>query len=251
MTSQEFSPRESLERVLARWWIIVLITALGGIAGWTFHFLKPPIYEASAVITINMDFTKRELTQYEEDYAFAAAGAIIASTGVKNQVVAEAQARGLPTDINRLQRQMFLEEKQSVWELHIRDQDPKVAAKLANIWAEKADGALSVALEHALRAEQIQDQINSITSSQSAASGSSGLSIETQAALQDLSNELVQEKRLTKGVISIMTFALSETATAPETPALYNLANLVLAGACIGFIISLWVVNSYKVQRCD
>ena len=99
MTSQEFSPRESLERILARWWVIVLITVLGGIVGWTFHFLQPPIYEASAVITINMDFTKRELTQYEEDYAFNAAGAIIASTPVEDQIVSEARAQGIPIDI--------------------------------------------------------------------------------------------------------------------------------------------------------
>jgi uncharacterized protein involved in exopolysaccharide biosynthesis len=251
MRNQEFSPRESLERILARWWVTVLITVMGGIVGWTFHFLKPPIYEASAVITINMDFTKRELTQYEEDYAFNAAGAIIASTTVKDQIVSEARAQGILIDTSQPQRAMYSEGKQSVWELRVRDRDPKVAAGLANIWAEEAVEALDVALRRALRAEQIQDQISSITSGQSTASGSSGLNTEIQTTLQGLTDELVQEKRLTQGVISIMTFALSETATAPEKPALYDLANLVLAGACIGFVISLWVVNSYKVQRCD
>jgi uncharacterized protein involved in exopolysaccharide biosynthesis len=251
MTSQEFSPRESLERILARWWVIVLITVLGGIAGWTFHFFHPAIYEATAVITIDMDFTKRELTQYEEDYAFNAAGAIIASTPVEDQIVSEARAQGILIDTSQLQRERYSEGKQSVWELRVRDRDPKVAAGLANIWAEKAAEALDVALRHALRAEQIQEQISSITSGQSTASGSSGLNTEIQTTLQGLTDELVQEKRLSLGVISIMTFALTETATVPETTALYNLANLVLAGACIGFIISLWVVNSYKVQRCD
>jgi uncharacterized protein involved in exopolysaccharide biosynthesis len=249
MRNQEYSPRESLERILARWWVIVLITVLGGIVGWTFHFLKPPIYEASAAITINMDFTKRELTQYEEDYAFNAAGAIIASTPVEDQIVSEARAQGILIDTSQLQRAMYSEGKQSVWELRVRDRDPKVAAGLANIWAEKAVEALEVALRHALRAEQIQDQISNITSGQSTALGSSGLNTEIQTTLQSLTDELVQEKRLTQGVLSIMTFALTEAASVPEHPVLYDLANLVLAGVGIGFIISLWVVNSYKVQR--
>ncbi len=76
MKDQEFSPRESLERAFERWWVIVLLTALGGMAGWAFHFFLPPVYEATAVITVNMDFQKGKLTQYEEDYAFNAAGAI-------------------------------------------------------------------------------------------------------------------------------------------------------------------------------
>jgi capsular polysaccharide biosynthesis protein len=251
MTSQEFSPRESLERILARWWVIVLITVLGGIVGWTFHFLKPPVYEARAVITINMDFTKRELTQYEEDYAFNAAGAIIASTPVKDQIVSEARAQGILIDTSQLQRAMYSEGKQSVWELRVRDRDPKVAAGLANIWAEKATEALDVALGHALRADQIQDQIDSITNSQPNAAGSPGLSAETQVALQNLSDELLQEKQKSRGMISIMIFAFDGSALVLENPILYDLANLVLAGACIGFVISLWVVNSYKVQRCD
>ncbi len=249
MRSQEFSPRESLECILARWWVIVLITVLGGIVGWTFHFFHPPVYEATAVITIDMDFTKSKLTQYEEDHAFNVAGAIVASTPVEDQVVSEARARGILIDASQFQRTRYLEGRQSVWQLRVRDRDPQVVAGLANIWAEKAVEALDIALGHALRVEQIRDQINSITSSQPAASGSSGLSEEAQAAIQDLSNELVREKRLSSGVISIMTFALTETASAPEKPVLYDLANLVLAGAIIGFIISLWVVNSYKVRR--
>jgi uncharacterized protein involved in exopolysaccharide biosynthesis len=64
MTSQEFSPRESLERIFARWWIVVAMAILGGVVGWAFHFFHPPVYEATAVLTVTMDFPQRELTQY-------------------------------------------------------------------------------------------------------------------------------------------------------------------------------------------
>jgi LPS O-antigen subunit length determinant protein (WzzB/FepE family) len=246
MKDQEFYPRKSLELAFKRWWVIVVLATLGGIAGWAIHFLRPPVYEATAVITVSMDFQKGKLSQREQDYAFTAAGAIANSTEVKSLIIAEAQAYGFPLDINRLSEQMFLERKQSVWEFHIRNWDPETAAELADLWAEKALGALNVDLRHALRADQIQDQISSITGSQPA-SGSSGLSAETQAALQTLSDELLQEKQMSQGVISIMKFALTGSAVVPQDPALYHLADLVLAGACIGFIISLWAINSQKV----
>ncbi|MGA2490126.1 MAG: Wzz/FepE/Etk N-terminal domain-containing protein [Anaerolineales bacterium] len=247
MKDQEFSPRKSLERAFQRWWVIVLLTALGGIIGWAIHFLQPPVYEATAVITVNMDFQKVKLTQGEEDYAFNAGGAIGESSEVENQIVTEARADGFPIDINHLTAQMFLERRQSVWEFHIRNRDPKTAAKLANKWAEKALYALNAALGSAIRADQIQAQIDNINRNPATA-GSPALSSETQATLNNLSDELLQEKQLSQGVISIMKFSLTGSATVPQKPALYNLADLVLAGGCIGFVISMWVASSYKVM---
>jgi len=248
MNNQEFSPREALERAFKLWWIIVLITVFGGISGWAFHFINPPMYEATSFITVNMDFQKRQLTQYEEDYAFDAAGAIGTSDEVENQIITEAKKSGLPVEIDQPQQQMFIERKQSVWELHIRNRDPEIAAELANIWAEKFYGALNVALGHAVRADQIQTQIDAINSSLSA-TGSSVPSSDAQTALKNLSDELLQEQQSSQGIISIMKFAQTGSAIAPQSPVLYRLANLILAGACIGFVVSLWVVSSYKVQR--
>lgn len=250
MRNQEFSPREALERAFSRWWVIVLVTVLGGMVGWAFHFFNPPMYEATSSMTETMDFTKRPLTQYEEDYAFNVAGSISVSDDVENQIVKEANALGIPIEINQLKQQMFIERKQSVWELHIRNRDPEMAAELANIWAEKSYAAVDAALRHAIRADQIQTQLNAIKNSVFA-SGPLVLSPEDQNTLMNLSDEFLQEQQLSRGLISTMKFALSGSATAPQKPALYNLAYLVLAGACIGFIVSLWVVNSYKVRRHD
>jgi uncharacterized protein involved in exopolysaccharide biosynthesis len=248
MNKQEFLPLHIVKNTFDSWWIVVLIMTVGGIGGWIFHFFQPPVYEATAVITANIDFQKRELTQYEEDHAFGAAAAILTSTGVKNQIVTEAQRNGISINVNQLQQQMFLERRQSVWELRIRNRDPEIAVKLVNWWAENADKALYVALEHAIGADQIRDQISSLIGRQSG-SGSFGLNSEFRVTLSDLSNDYLQEQRLSLGLISIMKFAITGLATIPERPILYNLSNLVIAGAFIGFIVSLWVVNSHKVKR--
>jgi len=248
MKNQEFSPRESLERAFSRWWVIVLMTVLGGLVGWAFHFITPPVYEATSSLTANMDFQQRQLTQYEEDYAFDSAGAISMWEDVENQIIAEAKLRGLPIELDQLRQQMFIERRQSVFELHIRNHDPQIAAQLANIWAEKYYAALNGALVHAIRADQIQAQIDAINGSLSA-SGSPVLGPDAQTSLKNLSDELLQEQQLSQGIISIMKFAVTGLAAVPQRPVVYYLANLVLAGACIGFVISLWVVSSSKVQR--
>lgn len=245
MNDQEFYPRKSLELAFQRWWVIVVLTTLGGIAGWAVHFIRPPLYESTSTITVSMDFQNRKLTQREQDFAFSASGAIGSSTQVKDQVIAEAQAQGFPIDLNHLEQQMFLERKQSVWEFHVRNRDPETSAELANLWAEKAIEVLNADLAHALRADQIQAQINTLTGSQPA-SGSSGYSPEIQASLKTLSDDLMQEKQSSQGIISIMKFAQTGSAIAPKSPALYDLAGFVLAGACIGFVISLWAAGSHK-----
>jgi len=258
MKNQEFSLYESMERALARWWMMVILMIMGGITGWIFHLFYPPVYEAKAVITINMDFAKRQLTQYEEDTAFNAAGAIITSSDVKNLVIAEAQVNGYSIDLSRIQRDFYLEEKQSVWELRVRDRDPKVAAALTNIWAEKATNALDLALYHALQAEQLQVQIDGLENCLAGTSGQAASTQmdckdysqeELQAMLQDQTDKLVQEKKSSLGFIPIMAIGLTELASVPEKSAIYGQANLVLAGACIGLVVSLWVINTLKVSH--
>jgi len=77
-----------------------------------------------------------------------------------------------------------------------------------------------------------------------------GLSQEVlQALLKDQNAVLVIEKESSLGIISMMTFTLTGLAGVPETPVIYGQAGLVLAGAFIGLLISIWVVNSLKVSR--
>ena len=263
MNHREFSPRETMERVLAGWWIVLILTILGGVAGWLFHFFQPPVYEATAGITINLFFDKRELTQYEADTAFNAAGAIISSTWVMDSFIATAHNRGLsPQDITRIQENTSIEAKESVWELHVRDRDPEVAAEYANLWASIAEQSMNDALKHALLAEQLQNQIDrlqsclpSITPEPGPVTAPKECQIysleEINARVQGWAIEMADEQRLSQGILSITTISLNHSASIPEKPVLFNLANLVLAGACIGFFVSLWVTDIPKVRRSD
>ncbi len=260
MKNQEFSPLDSAERALAHWWVMVVLMVVGGLGGWVIHLFLPPVFEAGAVVTVSMDFEKRELTQFEQDYAFGAARDVIASNSVMNIVIADAQSNGYSIDPARFHRDFYLEGRQSVWELRVRDRDPNIAAALANIWVGAATDALDAALTHSLLADQIQAQITGLENCFAGVTQHAGLipmdcrglSLDMiEARLQEKTTALLLEKKSGLGLISIMTFGQTEAATAPAAPSIYGQAGLVLAGAFIGLIVSFWIISLLHQARRD
>jgi hypothetical protein len=153
-----------------------------------------------------------------------------------------------------------LEGRQSVWDLIVRDRDPNAAASLANIWAQISTDALNSALTHALQADQIQIQIFGLenclagttpqtVSIQLECKGYSNQVIEKM--LKDLTTSLVNEKNSSLGIISIMTISLTGSAGVPQAPILYGQGEIVLAGAFIGFVVSIWMIVILKVPHHD
>jgi capsular polysaccharide biosynthesis protein len=260
MKNQEFSLYESLERVLARWWMMVILMIIGGLAGLVLHLFLPSIYEAKAVVTISMDFDERPLTQYEEDYAFTAAGAIINSSNVLNPVIADAQSKGYSLDPTKIADHFFLERKQSEWELRVRDPEPQVAAALANSWAQSAIDKLNAVLTHSIRAEQLQVQDDGLKNCLAGVPTQvappqldcKALSQDqVQVMLHDDAAELVKEKNASLGIIPIMSFSLTDLAGIPGSPTVYGQGGLVFAGAFIGFLVSVWLINTFMVLHHD
>jgi hypothetical protein len=266
MDDSEFTPIENIKSVFSHWWILVGFAVVGGVIGWLFHFLQPPIYEATARITVSMDFSERELTQYEQDYAFSSAGEIIISSTLKDQILAKALATGISISSTQLRQQMFSEGRQSVWELHIRNPDAQVATDLANIWAGVAVEDLNIALDHAMQAEQLQYQVDVMEACLPFPPGMPGPDAKPHPTLKDCgrfsladirtalanrTDELVQQRKLSLGVLPNMAFGLTGNASIPAEPVLYDQAVLTLAGTLIGFIIALWVTGSRGGKHRD
>jgi capsular polysaccharide biosynthesis protein len=256
MNSSEFSPREAVEFAIRRWWMVVVFMVLGGILGGVFHFFHKPVYEANAILNVSMEFYKWNIPaapdeiMRQQDFAFNSAEAIINSIQVKNDVLEELNAKGDKLDFITLGRKMSLERKTSIWELRVRDIDAEFATEAANVWAEKSLAALQTALDHAIKVNLLENEISSL------GQGNSGITAGQPAGganseIDALTSELIQEKSASGGILSIMSFSLTNAATEPLKPVVYDTGTLVLGGACIGFLLSLWVVNSFKVKRRD
>jgi len=244
---KEFIPLEVIENALSRWWLLVILTILGGIAGLFIPVSQPPIYEAEATLAVTIDFPPgSSMSQYEEDYTFGMISALIASTAVMEQVVTRAQSEGLEIQLGQFGS--YLEIKQSIWKLRVRHTDPQIAAKLTNLWAEEAYATLEQSRRHLLQAQFLQVQENTLMGCLSTTCAGYTLT-EVQEALQAVSTQLVNEKNASNGIPQMLIFALTEEALPPDKPVAYDRSKMILGGAFIGFVVGIWGINLWHIHR--
>ena len=132
-----FTPLDYVHLIMKRWWLLVVFVFLGVAAGWLFHSLRGPVYEARAEITSSIDFSKTgELSELQEDMAVVLIGDVIKSSPVITEVISSASSQGLTIDLEEFSKNKFLERSNNHWVLIIRWEDPERTAQLANLWAD-------------------------------------------------------------------------------------------------------------------
>jgi len=246
----DYSPRETVDVILKRWFVIVFFTLAGGGIGWLFHQFQPPIYEARALITITINYNQPDLLpsldndHYAEDQMMSSAMNLLVSTAVFTLVTEDAAGLNLaPGDI-ALDSRLQVERRQAEVDLIVRHEDPEKAAGLANIWAQRGFEALQEAQVHALRVYTLNYQLKGLTECLTAQADIQGICQQTSLAdldqaLKNVEAELATEVQATNGLAPAVMFDLSRLADVPQAPVLYATQGLVLAGGLLGFLIGL------------
>jgi hypothetical protein len=245
-----FSPLETFRRALQYWWLVFLLMLLGGLIGWTTHLLKPPVYEASAVISFAIDYGQTgQLTDVEEDQMLGLAGDVIASPLVINRVIDKAQQEGLKIDPAVLKKSIFPERQDYKWIMHVRLSDPQAAARISGLWAEEAYGVLSDALNHATNASKVQKYMDGLVSCLQQT-----VVTQPDQALCDLDftkiqqnlttagEQLHQEQLASLGILPALRFAEPAIPEVPTNAIQNGRSQLVFAGAIIGFLAGILCV---------
>lgn len=255
----EYSPLDAFERAIRQWRLLVILTIIGGLCGLIFHYLRPPLYDATVVFTIGIDFKHvgRELTQYEEDLAVGAAGGLILSTDLMEKVVAQAQSEQIQIDYAELNRAYSLERRQTLWELRIRNTDPQTAARLANIWGQFSIDALQQARQHAWQAYRISGELQELKQcvhkddpAQAAAVPCDQMSpLELEQAFAVKEADLNVQLQAARGILPALIFDLSQEARQSDKPVAYGVNLLVLSGVIIGFMIGVISSNIQSQKR--
>ena len=211
----DFEAYDHLSPTLALWWVLVICSIIGGVAGYIMHRFKPPVYEARAVFMASIDFNKVDFSYFESTtppHQFSEADEnnslelVRASLlNVEPQVVTYAQQKGLLIDAVLLKGQSTIERKHALWDVYFRYPDPTVAQDIINYWA--------------------------------------------QQALEDL-----QAKQKMNQLPPYIFFDLIQLADLPKNPTYVNTNSFVLAGGVIGLVVGIFLVNlplnrSRQVQR--
>jgi hypothetical protein len=244
--SRTFVPFDSLENAFRSWWLIVALMVVGGLIGLLVSRARPPLYEATAALSVSIDFTRTgELYDYEEDYVISIAGDVIASSQVREAVAAQT---GLSPDA--LKQQVSFERSYHLWTVRARDASPQQAADLANVWVKQAYAELNSTLEYAMLADRYARQLDLlegcisqvIASPAQAVCGQQNLS-QIQSQIEQIS-PLEREARVSsRGVLPYTLFALVQPAAVPARPSVFNQGQLVLAGSLVGFLVGLWLAH--------
>lgn len=250
-----------LYRTLAgRWLWLPLAIIAGGIVGMAVGFLLPGSYRASASLGIALDYGRTHpLNEAAERVALLQVQGVLLS----DDTLADA-LRALPDEVlnrtgisepDELRSAVRLDRFENRWELSGEAARPADAAALANAWAEAGVANLRAAVEHAVRARELQSQIHELGCSLqlSESTGEAVWRCELGEALpaDDLPAELVEEAQASYGVPAGLSFALLREATPPSTPIYGGREGLVLGGAlsglAIGFLfVILWPVAPRK-----
>lgn len=254
----EFSPLESFENALHHWRLVVILTIVGGLVGLIFHRLQPPVYDATVVFSIGIDFKNvgRELTQYEEDLAVGAAGGLILSTQVMEKVATQARSQDIQIDYEELRRISTLERRQTLWELRVRNTNPKTAETVANIWGQQALADLREARQHAWQAYRIQDELQVLSQCiqdpnfvlPSGITCDSTYADDVEQSIDVKQAEFDAELQAARGILPALLFDLSSEAHQADKPVALGVNLLVLSGASIGFLIGV-ISSDNKVRK--
>jgi hypothetical protein len=243
-----FAPLAALHNTLRFWWVVFLLTVIGGAAGLLFHRFNPSVYEAVGRFTASIDFVATgPLTQFEEDVALNAVQDVVFSSDVINKVAVQAQAEGIDVRADDLYRIAVIERKVNVWILRVRHSDPAVAKQIAQIWVTQGHAVLLESYAHAVQAQLLSRYVQALEnclSSSAASEPSHGLCNqhrfdEIQADLRDAGQALIEERKASRNLFAGLTIGSVDQAVVSSSPVLYGRSPLVLAGSLLGFILGV------------
>ncbi len=249
----QFAPLGALQTAIHFWWFVFVLLLAGGGVGWLVNRAQPPQYEAVASISVDIDYVSTgPLTQYEEDLALNGVYRVMMSNDILQKVVDRLATEGIQTSVVQLKALAVLERRINVWNLRVRNTDPRMAEQVANVWAGQGYATLLEAYQHALQADRLNHYLLSLENclSQTAASEPSSAQCsqaryaQIQADLREAGTALYNERLASRGLFAGLTIGPFDRAALPDSPVLYNRNQVILAGCLIGFLLAVVFVQA-------
>jgi len=248
----EYSIMDHFLQLLKFWWVIVILAVAGGVFGYEVSTVRTPVYESKGVITVGIDFVKSgQLTDVEEDQALNNATDIAGSSTVMKLVVEATQGKGIDLTLDELAKIGSVDRNGFQITLRVESPNSQKAYDIATIWVSKAEEVLNEALQQALKAESLNRIMTSEETciQQATLINPSNPSCETFSqislakALAATENEYFDSKTKSLGLLSSLSFTISQEPQLPIIPRIYNRNILTLCGAIVGFIAGIVLVE--------
>jgi len=254
MDSQELDFLSEYSRFLKYWYFLAIAAILGGVLGWLFSQIQPPVYDAQTKIDVTVDLAQTgNLSTYKYDQAVGAIQGVFYSTKVLSRV-SELAEKSLPADYSaNLYKQVGMERNAQTWILRIRDENPETAAFLVNTWLEVGFEELSQAREHSMNARSLQRYLASVENCPSPPEIEPPIlpicqdySTIDEAAVKEIQARIQDELAKGQAIQPYLIFNRHSPAGVPEEPVMYQTKWLVLGGMFSLFIVTILFLQFYQ-----
>jgi hypothetical protein len=242
-----------------RFWVFLFLTGLiGGLLGLLVHAVRPPVYEALVRFPAGIDYVSTgPLREADVDIALNSIGSLLVSNAVLERVSQQGTDEGIAVTTAELKRAVVAERRMSDWELRLRGTDPDRVERLALIWAAQGEAALVEGYHHALEADRLDRVMRALETCLGQAVVAEPAPVpcaparlaDIQADLQAAGEAYRQEKAASRGLSSALTHSPPDTTRISPRAVILGRAAVVLAGALLGFLVGLALVELNFLER--
>jgi hypothetical protein len=205
------------------------------------------------VISTAINYSETGLmTDLEEDHVLSVIGEVIVSDSVITQLQDSLNPETRAMVEENFRSNLFAEREGYRWILRVRAANTQTAEEISSRWADIATDTLDEALSHSRKALLLSRQISQLESCFTNAvtnrpavppcvlSSINAINLE----MNNLGAEYKAEQALSSGLIPAVVFTVTQTGSDIGAPVTFKTAELVLAGAVLGFIGGLILVLS-------
>lgn len=224
---------------------LMVIFALVGLL---VSFVFPPKYEAESFLITNLELVQgTNVNEIMVDSQIGLIGELLYYPDITDEVIRLEEQAGNTITLGQLKKSSLIERRLMTTVVKVRNEDPAIAARIASNWVEIAFERLSEAYAHALLVSEAKWTITSIEDCQT-----DPLVIETgfcqnltAEEVHELTNEanavILAESPYALGLTKDLQISQYQPAALPQKPIQGTRSNLMLAGALIGLVFSLFL----------
>jgi uncharacterized protein involved in exopolysaccharide biosynthesis len=251
LLSSDFSLPDLYAVLSSRWpWLAGLALA-GALIGWVSGVFIPAQYRSTASLGIGIDYARTlPLNDRAERESWLRVQELLLSDDVLSDAAAELPSEGptasTPPTPDRLRRSIRLDRFEGRWDLTVQSVSPDASARAANAWASAAVRELGTAVEHAMRAAELQSALYEagcqLTYLQDLGRAAWSCETVSEDGAAELQGALLDEVQASKGILPALTFTVLRRAEPEPQPVRAGRIWLMVGGLLMGLAIGTGVV---------
>lgn len=249
--SDDLNLSDASQRLMRMWPLILAAGLMGGLLGLASGTLVAPRYLATASLGIGADPNLAEpLNGNVQVEANLRIQDLLLSDATLEAARGQLSPELAGNDLEAFRAVIRLEKYDTRWDLEAMADSPRSAADRANAWAQAAESEFQAASAHALKAGQFQALLFSVACQPEVlidgGTGDLWACDEMDLGLDpaQVSADLLEEARLSQGILPALSLTELESASPPEEPLREAVPVLAFAGTVAGLMLGLVLVGT-------